>query len=438
MHTLLAERNTRWYLAGRMLSTFGDRTFLFAAAIWVRVLSGSNAQAGLTFFFLLAPSLVAAPVAGVIADRCRRRPLLVVANLVTAATLLALLAVHGPGQVWLIDVVMVAYGAEGALLSAASSALLVTVVPGEQLGSANGLLSTVSEGMRLFFPLVGAGLFALAGGHVVALLDAATLVAAVGTLLALRVEEPAPAPRAESWRRVTTAGARHLWQTPALRHLLLWLLPLISTIGFFETGIFALVTDQLHRPATYIGIFVSLQGLGALAGAPTAGSAMRRLGETRLAAAGVALVAAGATLLFAGTRLAGDSALAGIVAGALAIGFGVPWLLVGATTLVQRRSPLALQGRVDAAFGMLFGGLQSSSIALGAGLVAAFGYALPLGILTAGAWVSAAGLLFGEPRPRGAAVGAGSDGITDPATGITEPGEAVNPTCTATPELPPD
>ena len=98
MHTLLAERNTRWYLAGRMLSTFGDRTFLFAAAIWVRVLSGSNAQAGLTFFFLLAPSLVAAPVAGVIADRCRRRPLLVVANLVTAATLLALLAVHGPGQ----------------------------------------------------------------------------------------------------------------------------------------------------------------------------------------------------------------------------------------------------------------------------------------------------------------------------------------------------
>jgi Na+/melibiose symporter-like transporter len=320
MRNLLAERNTRWYLAGRVLSTFGDRTLLLAAAIWVRVLSGSNAQAGLTFFFLLAPSLVAAPAAGVLADRFRRRPLLVVANLLAAACLLALLAVHGPGQVWLIDAVMVGYGALGTLLSAAGSALLVTVVADEHLGSANALLTTASEGMRLVFPLVGAGLFALAGGHGVALLAAATLMAATATLLVLRVDEPAAEPRRESWRAVTTAGARHLWRAPELRHLLVWLLPLITTVGFFETGIFALVTDQLHLPATYIGIFVSLQGAGALVGAPTAGAAMRRFGETHLAAAGVGVVALGSTLLLAGTRLTGNGAFTGIVAGALAIG----------------------------------------------------------------------------------------------------------------------
>ncbi|HTU72085.1 MAG TPA: hypothetical protein VMG38_01070 [Trebonia sp.] len=38
---------------------------------------------------------------------------LLAANVLTAAAVLALLAVHGAGQVWLIDAVMFAYGVSG-------------------------------------------------------------------------------------------------------------------------------------------------------------------------------------------------------------------------------------------------------------------------------------------------------------------------------------
>lgn len=66
--------------------------------------TGSNADAGLTFFFFNAPSLLA-PLSGLLADRVRRRPLLIVMNFATGGAVLLLLLVHRAGRTWLIYVV---------------------------------------------------------------------------------------------------------------------------------------------------------------------------------------------------------------------------------------------------------------------------------------------------------------------------------------------
>ena len=84
MRRLLAHRDIRIYLAGQVCSLFGDSTLWLAMGIWVKTLTGSNAQAGLVFFFFTAPSLLA-PAAGLLADRVRRRPLLIGTNAATAA-----------------------------------------------------------------------------------------------------------------------------------------------------------------------------------------------------------------------------------------------------------------------------------------------------------------------------------------------------------------
>ena len=108
MRQLLARRDARIYLTGQVFSLFGESCLWLAMGVWVRTLTGSNAQAGLVFFFYTAASLLA-PALGLLADRVRRRPLLLAVNTLTAAAVLALLAVHGSGQVWLIDAVMFAY-----------------------------------------------------------------------------------------------------------------------------------------------------------------------------------------------------------------------------------------------------------------------------------------------------------------------------------------
>jgi MFS family permease len=394
---LLRDRTARWFLLQSVLSTFGDRFMLLAAGIWVRVLTGSNAEAGLTFFFVILPQIVVSPLAGLVADRVSRRSLLIAGQAAGAGSILLLVLVHGPGQVWLIWLVMIAYGTISTFISAAKSALLVTIVPSEQLGEANGFLNTTAEGLRLVTPLVGAGLFTLAGGPVVAELDAATYLLAMGVLLWLRVDEPAAPARAQPWLAETSAGFHHIWTTLPLRRILLASIAFLAVLGFLETAFFGVVTDGLHRPASFCGVMISIQGVGAIAGGLTAAPLMRLVQETRLTAMGMVVVAAGSVICVVPNYLQGSLPMLVVVVAALLVGSGLPWLLVGADTLIQRRTPLALQGRVDAAFGLLFGGFQAASIGVGALLIGAFGY-VPSLLAVGAVGLGAAGYLISRPE----------------------------------------
>jgi MFS family permease len=90
---LLANRDARLRLAGQTMSRFGDRALYLALGIWVFGLTRSASYAGLTFF-VLSLSSVAAPLAGLLADRVRRRPLLIATDLIVAASVTPLLLVH--------------------------------------------------------------------------------------------------------------------------------------------------------------------------------------------------------------------------------------------------------------------------------------------------------------------------------------------------------
>src|SRR4029078_5357782 len=79
---------TRLY-AGLTASMFGDSAMLLGLAVRVKTVTGSNAQAGLTFFFLAIPAFFA-PVMGLGIDRVRRKPLLVWGHLASGVVVLPL------------------------------------------------------------------------------------------------------------------------------------------------------------------------------------------------------------------------------------------------------------------------------------------------------------------------------------------------------------
>src|SRR5215471_15190782 len=142
-------------MIGQALSLFGDRSMFLVLGIWAKTLTGSNAQAGLVFFVLIVPGLIA-PAFGLAVDRMRKRPLMIATDVSIGLVLLSLLFVHGRGDVWIIYAVTFFYGASGYLFSSARSALLTQLLPVEQLAVANAAIQTVSEGSRLIAPLVGA------------------------------------------------------------------------------------------------------------------------------------------------------------------------------------------------------------------------------------------------------------------------------------------
>jgi predicted MFS family arabinose efflux permease len=71
-----------------------------------------------------------------------------------------------------------------------------------------------------------------------------------------------------------------------------------------------------------------------------------------------------------------------LCAAAAVVGVAVPWMMVAFTTLRQRLTPGALQGRVAAATNMALNGPQTAGTALGAALITVVDYRL-LGLVMA-------------------------------------------------------
>ena len=113
---------TRLY-AGLTTSMFGDSVMLLVLSMWVKTVTGSNALAGLTFFFMVIPVLFA-PLLGPWIDRVERQPLLVWGHLASGVGVLPLVLVRGEGQVWIIWAVAMLYGLSFVVLPAALNGLL--------------------------------------------------------------------------------------------------------------------------------------------------------------------------------------------------------------------------------------------------------------------------------------------------------------------------
>ena len=392
MRRLISHRDARIYIAGQSFSVVGDSALWLAMAIWVKILTGSNSAAGLTFLAFVCGCMTA-PLSGMVVDRLRRRPLLIAANLGGAVLVCALLLVGGRGQVWLVYAVMFGYGAANGLLTAGQTALLTDLVPGDLLGEANAALQMVSQGLRLITPLIGAGLLAWAGARPVILLDAGTFVIAAAAVFALRLREPRPAREPARWRAEFAAGIRHIADTPALRRPLIACLIAVSAFGLFETVPFAVVGQGLHRSPTFLGVLNSLQGAGALIGGALAAAVMRRTSERALMAGGLAACAVATLLLITGSLPLVLVAMAGI-------GLCVVWINVGAITLIQRRTPGPLLGRVDATLEFAIVVPQAVSIAAGAALIAAVNYRILLVAMAVVIGFAAAYLARGEADRR--------------------------------------
>lgn len=376
-----------------MVSLFGDSCLLLAMGIWVKTLTHSNAAAGLVFFAVAAAGPFA-PAAGLLVDRVRRRRILIVVNGCAAGIVLLLLLIRNGGQAWLIYAVMFGYGLAYTVIGPTQSALLTVILPEELLADANGALRTLQESLRLIGPLAGAGLFALVGARPIILIDAGSFLVAILFVLALRVDEQPPHPTLERWRTQLVAGARYLWAAVELRQVVISAACSATVLGFTESVIFAVTADGLHRPPTFVGVLVAVQGAGAVVGGPTAAPLIRRLGEGRLLGLGLVVFAAGATLEIPPT-------LPCVMVGVILLGVSFPWMVISLVTLVQRLSPQHLQGRVYAASNMAIVTPQTVSIAIGASLIGFVGYQALLGTIAAVTCLAAAYLLS-RPEQRAA------------------------------------
>jgi Na+/melibiose symporter-like transporter len=350
-------RNGRLYLAGLAVSVIGNNAMSLAAGIWVKSLTGSSSAAAVVSVCVYAPSL-AGPLAGVAADRVRRRRFLMWLNLVSAALVLPLLAVSGPGSIWIIFAVMTWYGIHLTLSGPAEDALFAVMLSRELRQELNGWSLGFQEAGRLVSPLFGAGLFALVGGGTVSVFDAITFVIAAVTLSRIRLREARSVPQPRHWRADLLAGFGHIRRTPQLRRLL----PAASVVMSFSAVLVAAqysLVQGVGEPPGFLGVFSAGLGAGSIVASMVSGRLLRSAGERWLAVLGMANFALGNAM-----RATGWLPLA--TAGSVVLGFALPWLFLALLNLAQRCTPPELQGRVSAVVTLAFFGPQAPLQALGA------------------------------------------------------------------------
>ncbi|MEU3083179.1 MFS transporter [Streptomyces albidoflavus] len=354
---LLRDREASLILGAVLVSGFGSSATALVAGVWVKELTASDSLAALATAALWA-AVPAGPWLGALADRFRRRPLLVATDLAAAALLLLLAATAAPGRLWLILTVLALYGVCGTVHGAVGTALAATTLDRCLLGTFNGLRLTATEGMKLLAPLTGAALFTWYGGPAVALLDALTFLCAAALYTLLRTPDPLPDPRPRHRPRGPL-----LPPSPTLRALVTAGSCTMLLAGVNGASVYAVVDAGLGRAPSWAGVLYAVQGAGSVATGLAAGTLMRRLGERGFAAGGCALFGLGV----AARALPGD---APVLAGSLLTGAGLPCVLIAALTAVQRETPADRLGVTAGRVHTLLYAPNAVALVAGAGLVA--------------------------------------------------------------------
>jgi hypothetical protein len=366
MRELARIRDFRFLFVGLLASAVGDLLLTMMLAVWVAKLTGSDAAAGITFGFELIAYAVS-PLIAWPADRFRRRPLAITANVATAAILIPLLTVHHVGRVWVIYAVAVAYGTASVIAAAASRGLMGLIVPAASTPDAYGALQTAQQTLRVVAPVLGVALYTRLGPSVVVVMTVVSLLASAAAIAVIRAPETRPERTEQHWLSEMTVGVRHLATDRVLSRITIGNSATMMAAGAFAVLGFAVVTEGLHRPAGFLTVLVSVQALTAIVAATLSARIVRRLGE--IAATGVAFALGGA-----GMVMTVFPSLPVVIAAYALAGLAVPLGGVSAYSALQRRTPAPVFARTAIAFTSAVGFPQVISIPAAAALLAFAGF----------------------------------------------------------------
>jgi predicted MFS family arabinose efflux permease len=378
----------------------------------VLYLHASAGQVGLmTAAGLLAycgPSLLF----GVMADRMRRRPLMIAADIGRTAVigLVPVLAWTGSLRMPVLYGVALVQGGLTVIFEVAYRSYLPSLVSAETLLAGNSRLQSTASVAQIGGPGLSGGLVDLIGAPFALLVDAASFVVSVASLLWIRAREPAPErsrdPDAASGARGVVvevrAGLLFIYRHPVLRSLA----GSAGAFNFFSqlqlTLFVVYATRKMHMPAGAIGLVLACFGIGGLAAAATLRRALGWLGYGKMLLAGYAMAA----LAILGIPLVpGPVALSTMLFTGVyfVAGYGIVATNVATMTLRQIATPASLHGRVNASFRFAIGALMPFSAALAGLLGERLGLRPTLFICAGGMPISVLWIALSPTRKVGAA-----------------------------------
>jgi MFS family permease len=349
----LRYRNMQLFFSGQTISLVGTWMQNVAQAWLVYRLTGSSVLLGLVSFAGQIPVFLAAPVAGIVADRFRRHRVVIVTQTTSMllAFALAALTLTGTVRIWHIFVLAALGGVVNAFDIPARQALIVDMVSREDLMNAIALNSSMFNASRVLGPAVAGLLVASIGEGWCFFANGVSYIAVIVGLLFIRVAAHKPVKQPGTPLEDVIEGFRFVIGNPAIHYLMI-LLGILSLTGMPITVLMPIFADRiLHGGARGLGVLMGASGIGALAGALLLASRQSVKGLGRWVA--IAAGAFGVSLIvFAVSRSYWLSC-----ALLLPVGFAMMVEMGSSNTLIHTMSPDHLRGRVMSVYSMMFMGM---------------------------------------------------------------------------------
>jgi MFS family permease len=371
----LRHRNFALVWSAALISNVG--TWMETVAVGDLV-ANRTGKAGWTALVAAAgflPMGLLGPIGGAIADRVDRRRFMIVTTLlqtVCAATL-ALLSATGHASPGAVAFVVFAAGCVAGVGFPAYTAMMPDLVPREDLLGAVSLGQAQFNLGRVIGPALAGIAIALGTYTAAFVINTISFGAMLIALTALQlVHVPHPPDGSSIWSRIRE-GAAASRQDPGVRAAILLISIVALTASPFIALLPAMARVRYDGGSSLTSLFVTAQGIGAVAGALLVSGIADRIGRHRLLLLGLVALPI-ALVLYGASPTPAMATLALVLVGATYI-----CVFSGIGTVVQLRAPQQLRARIVSLYFLALGVLYP----VGATLQGPIADHVGLGLVTA-------------------------------------------------------
>lgn len=335
-------------MAGQLVSVSGTWMQTVGLSWLVLKMTGSGVALGAVLAAQFVPVLLLGPLGGLVADQLNKRRIIIAtqSSLAVASLLLGVLTELGAIQMWMVYAISVWLGITNAIDNPSRQSFVSEMVENRDVANAVSLNAVVMNSARIIGPgIAGVIIYALGTGSLF-IANAASFIAVIGALLAMRVGELNVSERVIRSKGQLVEGFKYVKSSKYLKVPLVMMV-LVGTMAFeFQVSFPLFASSTFHQGAGTYAAFMAFMGVGAVMGG-LFGATFPRTSITSLA---VTSLGFGALILIAAFMPSPVWAMVAMVPmGAASIIF----ISIANSTLQLNSDPM-MRGRVMSLFTVAF------------------------------------------------------------------------------------
>lgn len=259
-----------WF--GQLVSMTGSGMTRFALTIWVWQETGEATALALVALFSFAPAIFFSPIAGVIVDRVSRKRVMIASDLAAGLSTVALLILYSTGHlvIWHLWAAGFFASAFESFQFPAYSAAITTMVEKKQYTRANVMLGMVHSASTIIAPASAGALLPLLGINGIMIIDIATFVFAIGTLLFVLIPNPTETAAGRASRgtllQESVFGFRYIFSNKSLLGMLLIFFAINLTFGLTMILLAPMILARTVDNTVILGTTMMMFGIGGVVG----------------------------------------------------------------------------------------------------------------------------------------------------------------------------